>query len=220
MTGVEAAVLTALADHPLRAVLLVVVGALLEGPVVTVTAAALAGVGVLSWWSVWLAAVSADVLADTLLYVLGRHGDRDRPRRMLARLGLTDERRDTLTVQVHAHLPRVVIAAKLVDLGAVPAFLAAGLAGVGLRRFLAWVVPATAVRSGVLVGIGFLAGDRLSEDLTTRPWLLAVGGLAFGMSLVIGRTVVVRLARVPHVAGATAPASPRTPTSRTRDARR
>lgn len=105
MTGVEAAVLTALADDPLRAVLLVVVGALLEGPVVTVTAAALAGAGVLSWWGVWLAAASADVIADTLLYLLGRHGDRGRPRRMLARLGLTDERRDALTVQVHSHLP-------------------------------------------------------------------------------------------------------------------
>jgi membrane protein DedA with SNARE-associated domain len=192
VTGVETAVLTALADHPLRAVLLVVVGALLEGPVVTVTAAALAGIGVLSWWSVWLAAVSADVLADTLLYVLGRHGDRGRPRRMLARLGLTDERRDTLTAQVHAHLPRVVIAAKLVDLGAVPAFLAAGLAGVGLRRFLAWVVPATMVRSGVLVGIGFLAGARFSEDLTGRPWLLAAGGLAIGMLLIVGRAAAAR----------------------------
>ncbi|QYN33855.1 VTT domain-containing protein [Pseudonocardia sp. DSM 110487] len=196
MTGVEAAVLTALADDPLRAVLLVVVGALLEGPVVTVTAAALAGAGVLSWWGVWLAAASADVIADTLLYLLGRHGDRGRPRRMLARLGLTDERRDALTVQVHSHLPRVVIAAKLVDLGAVPAFLAAGLAGVGLRRFLAWVVPATAVRSGVLVGVGFLAGERFSEDLTTRPWLLAVGGLAIGVLLIVGRSAITRRASV------------------------
>lgn len=66
----------------------------LEGPVVTVTAAALAGAGVLPWWSVWLAAASAHVLADTLLYAPGRHGDRGRPRRLLARLGLTDERRD------------------------------------------------------------------------------------------------------------------------------
>ncbi|TQM36763.1 DedA family protein [Pseudonocardia cypriaca] len=198
MTGVEAAVITALADDPLRAVLLVVVGALLEGPVVTVAAAALAGAGVLTWWSVWLAAVSADVIADTLLYALGRHGDRGRPRRVLARLGLTDERRDTLTGEVHAHLPRVVIAAKLVDLGAVPAFLAAGLAGVGLRHFLAWVVPTTMVRSGVLVGIGFLAGDRFSEDLTTRPWLLAVGGLATGAVLLAGRAVVTRLTTRSH----------------------
>ncbi|TWF80443.1 membrane protein DedA with SNARE-associated domain [Pseudonocardia hierapolitana] len=194
MTATAAAVLTALADDPLRAVLLVVVGALLEGPVVTVTAAALAGVGVLSWWSVWLAAVSADVLADTLLYALGRHGAQGRSRRMLVRLGLTDERREALTVQVRAHLPQVVVSAKLVDLGAVPAFLAAGLAGVGLRRFLTWVVPATIVRSGVLVGIGFLAGTRFSEDLARRPWLLAVGGLAIGVVLIVGRAAITRLA--------------------------
>jgi membrane protein DedA with SNARE-associated domain len=193
VTGVEAAVLTALAEHPLRAVLLVVVGALLEGPIVTVTAAALAAGGVLTWWSVWLAAACADVLADTLLYALGRHGDRVRVRRMLVRLGLTDERRGTLTAQVHAQLPRVVIAAKLVDLGAVPAFLAAGLAGVGFRRFLAWVVPATVVRTGVLVGIGFLAGDRFSEDLSAHPWLLAVGGLGIGVLLIVGRAMITRL---------------------------
>ncbi len=200
-TGVDAAALATLAEHPLRATLLVVLGAVVEGPVVTVAAAALAGVGVLPWWGVWVAAASADVLTDTLLHTLGRHGDRGRPRRLLAWLGLTDQRRDTLTVQVHAHLPRVVIAAKLVDLAAVPAFLAVGLAGVRLPRFLAWVVPATVVRSGVLVGIGFLAGDRFSDHLTARPWLLAVGGLAFGVSLVIGRAVAVRLAsayRVNH----------------------
>ena len=197
----DAAVLATLAEDPVRAALLVVLGAVVEGPVVTVTAAALAAVGVLPWWSVWLAAASADVLADTALYVLGRHGDRDRPRRVLARLGLTGRRRDTLTVRVREQLPRVVIAAKLVDLAAVPAFLAAGLAGVGLTRFLAWVVPATVVRSGVLVGIGFLAGDRFSGYLTARPWLLAVGGLAVGVTLVIGRAVAVRLTaahRVPE----------------------
>lgn len=193
-TGVDAAVLATLAEHPLRAALLVVLGAVVEGPVVTVAAAALAAVGVLPWWGVWLAAASADVLADTLLHTLGRHGGRGGPRRVLAWLGLTDQRRDELTVQVHAHLPRVVIAAKLVDLAAVPAFLAAGLAGVGLPRFLAWVVPATVVRSGVLVGIGFLAGERFSDHLVARPWLLAVGGIAFGASLVIGRAVAVRLA--------------------------
>jgi membrane protein DedA with SNARE-associated domain len=69
-----------------------------------------------------------------------------------------------------------------------------GLAGVDLRRFLSWVVPATVVRSGVLVGIGFLAGVRFSEDLTTRPWLLAAGGLAIGALLIVGRAVTTRLA--------------------------
>lgn len=207
MTDVDTAVLAPLADSPLRALLLVALGALLEGSVVTVTAAALAGAGLLPWWGVWLTAACADVVADTLFYGLGRHGGRGRSRRLLARFGLTDERRDALAGQVHARLPQVVVAAKLVDVGAVPAFLAAGLARVRLRRFLAWVVPTTVVRSGVLVGIGALAGDRFAEDLTERPWLLAVGGLAVAVLLVAARWVIGRLSR-PAGPPARSPAAP------------
>jgi membrane protein DedA with SNARE-associated domain len=183
----DSAVLATLAEYPARAELLIVTGAPVEGPVVTVAAAALAGGGLVTWWMVWLAAASADVLADALIFALGRHGDHARVQRLLVRLGLTDQRRGSLTRQVHAHLPRVVIAAKLIDIAAVPTFLAAGLSGVGVRRFLAWVVPATVVRSGVLVGIGLLVGDRFADDLIAHPWLLAVGGFAIALALVIGR---------------------------------
>jgi membrane protein DedA with SNARE-associated domain len=43
--------------------LLVGAGALLEGPVVTIAAAALAGAGHLPWWGVWIAATLADIVA-------------------------------------------------------------------------------------------------------------------------------------------------------------
>lgn len=189
-----AALLAAVPAMPFRALLLVGVGAFLEGPVVTVSAAALAGAGRLPWWGVWLAAVAADVLGDTILYALGRHGDRPRVARILTRLGLTEQRRTALTGEVRNHLPRIVIGAKLVDIGAVPAYLAAGLARVGVRRFLAWIVPATAVRAAVLVGIGHLAGARLADDLAGRPWLLLVGGVAVGVALLLGRLLVTRAA--------------------------
>ncbi|MFP5072658.1 DedA family protein [Pseudonocardia nantongensis] len=193
-----AALLAAVPAVPFRALLLVGVGAFLEGPIVTVSAAALAGAGQLPWWGVWLAAVAADVLGDTILYALGRHGGRPRVARILARLGLTDQRKEALASEVHTHLPRIVIGAKLVDIGAVPAYLAAGLARVGFRRFMAWIVPATAVRAAVLVGIGYLAGDRLADDLAGDPWLLVVGGLSVGVALVLGRVLVTRAATAWH----------------------
>lgn len=189
-----AALLATVPAVPFRALLLVGVGAFLEGPIVTVSAAALAGAGRLPWWGVWLAAVAADVLGDAILYWLGRHGDRPRIAGVLARLGLTEQRRAALTSEVQSHLGRLVIGAKLVDIGAVPAYLAAGLARVGFRRFLTWIVPATAVRAAVLVGIGYLAGDRLADDLAGRPWLLLVGGIAVGVALVLGRLVITRIA--------------------------
>lgn len=192
LSDAVAALLAAIPAAPIRSLLVIGFGAFLEGPIVTVAAAALAGAGQLPWWGVWLAALVADVVGDTLLYALGRHGDRPAVARVLARLGLTDARRDTLTREVRTHLPRIVIGAKLVDIGAIPAYLAAGLANVGYQRFLAWIIPATAVRAAVLVGIGYAAGDRLAADLQSDPWLLLVGGLAVGVALVVGRLAIVR----------------------------
>lgn len=189
-----AALLAAVPAVPFRSLLLVGVGAFLEGPIVTVSAAALAGAGRLPWWGVWVAAVAADVLGDAILYWLGRHGDRPKVARVLTRLGLTEQRREALTTEVRSHLGRLVIGAKLVDIGAVPAYLAAGLARVGFRRFLTWIIPATAVRAAVLVGIGYMAGDRLADDLAGRPWLLLVAGIAVGAALVLGRLAVTRVA--------------------------
>ncbi|MEQ3551911.1 VTT domain-containing protein [Pseudonocardia nematodicida] len=187
-----AGLIAAAPSAPFRSLVVVAVGAFLEGPIVTVAAAALAGAGQLPWWGVWIAALVADVVGDTVLYVLGRHGDRPRVARLLTRLGLTDARRTSLTREVRSHLPRIVIGAKLVDIGAVPAYLAAGLANVGYRRFLAWIVPTTAVRVTVLVGLGYAVGDRLARDLVERPWLLLVGGLLVGAVLLAGRLVVGR----------------------------
>ncbi|OLL80588.1 hypothetical protein Ae168Ps1_2994 [Pseudonocardia sp. Ae168_Ps1] len=193
LTDAVAALLAAVPAAPVRSLLVIAIGAFLEGPVVTGAAAALAGAGQLPWWGVWVAALAADVLGDTVLYALGRHGERPRVARVLTRLGLTDARRAALTREVRTHLPRIVLGAKLVDIGAIPAYLAAGLANVGYRRFLTWIVPLAAARTAVLVGIGYAAGDRLAADLESRPWLLLVGGLAVGIALVLGRVAVTRM---------------------------
>ena len=86
----------------------------------------------------------------------------------------------------HDDLPAVVAGAKLVDVGAVPAFLAAGWSGVAYRRFLGWVALCTALRVSVLVALGVLAGEHLAarvEGVLDRPWLAVLGGLAVGAVL-------------------------------------
>lgn len=167
---------------------------LVEGPIATVMAGAMVGVGLLGWWPAWAAAVAADLLADSLLYLVGRSGTGSRGAQLLCRLGLTDDRRETLRDKVVVNLPRVVLGAKLVDVGAVPAFLAAGLAGVGYRRFLAWNAPVTAVRSAVLLGLGAAAGNQLAVTVRTEPWLIALVGLALGLTLLAIHAAVTRIA--------------------------
>lgn len=181
-------------DGPTLGVTLAVLflGVLVEGPVVSVVAGSLAGAGLLDWWVVWLVAFAADVVADTVFYVLGRGGRRPGIAPLLVRLGLTADRREVLRAKVGGHPGRVVLGAKLVDVGAIPAFLAIGLAGVSYRRFVAWVVPLTALRSALLVGIGWVVGGRFAAELADRPWIIVAVGLGVGLVLVAGRALWVR----------------------------
>ncbi|WP_370588889.1 hypothetical protein [Pseudonocardia sp. C8] len=170
------------------------VGVLLEGPVVTVVAGSLAGAGLLDWWVVWLVVLAADVVSDTVFYLLGRGGRRPRVAPLLVRLGLTDRRRDALCDTVQDKLGNVVTGAKLVDVGAIPAFLAIGLAGVPYHRFLAWAAPVAAVRTAVLVAVGWGVGGRFASELADRPWIIVAVGAGAGLVLMAGRALWVRVA--------------------------
>lgn len=191
VAGAVAAVTGLLGTSPL---LVLGPAMVLEGPVATLVAGAMVGVGLLGWWPAWGVAVAADLVMDSLLYAIGRSGTGSRGARLLRRLGLTDARREQLNDRIGTHLPRVVLGAKLVDIGAVPAFLAAGLAGVGYRRFLAWNAPATAVRAAVLLGLGALVGSRLSSTVRADPWLVALVGIALGLTLLAIHAAVTRIA--------------------------
>lgn len=156
---------------------------LAEGPVATVLAGTLVGAGLVLFWPILAVVVLADVLADTGIYVLGRLGNRRQVAPWLSRLGLTEERRVRLTATVGRNLPRVVLGAKAADLAAIPSYLAAGLARVPYRRFLAWVAPASAVRAAVLIGLGVVFG-RQAADLLASPGTAL--GLAAVVALLIG----------------------------------
>ena len=62
---------------------------------------------------------------------------------------------------------RAIIGAKVVDAAAVPVFVAAGLTKVGYVRFLGWTVAATLPKAGLLMVLGFFAGEQ-ALDLIQR----------------------------------------------------
>ena len=169
---------------------------LLEGPVATFVGGTLVGAGHAALVLVWLLAFGTDVVLDSALYLLGRAGRRAGRRpwaaRLTARLGFSAGRQDALCRKASDHLGGVVAGAKLVDVGAVPAFLAAGYAGVAYRRFLGWTALLTAVRVSVLVGLGALTGEHLAarvEGVLDRPWLAVLGGLCLAAVLLAVRAV-------------------------------
>jgi membrane protein DedA with SNARE-associated domain len=181
---------TALADHPYALLGPLV---LAEGPAATVLAGSLVGAGLAAFWPILLIVVVADVTADSVLYLLGRFGNGPRMTRLLRRLGLTDRRRLRLTTAVTGNLPRVVAGAKAVDIAAVPAFLAAGLARVPYRRFVSWIAVASAARAVVLLGVGVLFG-RTAADLLDSPATALGLTLALAVVVALGHLIVRRWA--------------------------
>jgi membrane protein DedA with SNARE-associated domain len=172
---------TAVTDHPYPLVGLLV---MVEGPAATVLAGSLVGAGLAMFWPILLIVVVADVAADSVLYLLGRAGDRPRVAWLLRRLGLTADRRVRLTAAVNDRLPLLVAGAKAVDLVAVPTFLAAGLARVPYARFLSWVAVAGTVRAVVLLAVGLVFG-RSAADLLHSP------GTALGLALCLAVTAAI-----------------------------
>jgi membrane protein DedA with SNARE-associated domain len=155
---------------------------LAEGPAATVLAGSLVGAGLAAFWPILLIVVVADVAADSALYLLGRFGGRPRIARLLRRLGMTEKRRVRLTAAVVDNLPKVVAGAKAIDLAAIPAYLAAGLARIPYRRFVGWVGLASAIRAGVLIGLGVIFGRQAAELLKSPATAIA---LTLGLAVVV-----------------------------------
>lgn len=169
----------------------------LEGPVATFVGGTLVGAGHAALLVVWLLAFGIDVVLDSALFLVGRLARRagrfPRAAAVAQRLGFTVDRQNALSRKASEHLGSVVAGAKLVDVGAVPAFLAAGWSGVAYRRFLGWIALLTAVRVSVLLGLGTLTGEHLAarvEGILDRPWLAVLGGLAIALVLLGAKAVV------------------------------
>ncbi|GAB7192654.1 hypothetical protein NUM3379_33630 [Kineococcus sp. NUM-3379] len=152
---------------------------LVEGPLATVLAGSLVAAGSIALPSAALIALVADLTADTGFFLLGRLGRAGRGRRFLERLGLTDARAAHLEARLTGNLPGVLAAAKVVDIAAVPALLAAGMSGIRYSRFIAWNALLTAPKVAVLLTLGAVFGSQAARHLDAGTVLaLAAAGAA------------------------------------------
>ncbi|MGH3085781.1 MAG: DedA family protein [Rubrobacteraceae bacterium] len=133
---------------------------MVEGPLATICAGVLVSAGLARWAPAFILVVAADLAGDTLYYLLGRSGRRPGASRLLARLGLDEERLATLEESFDRNGAKALAGAKIADFAAIPTLAAAGLLGMNYKRFLAWDLAVTIPKSAALIALGFFFGQQ------------------------------------------------------------
>ncbi|MBS1182005.1 MAG: hypothetical protein H6Q99_1885 [Proteobacteria bacterium] len=165
--------------------------AVLEGPIVTVIAGYLASLTILSLWQVIPCVIAADIVGDSLLYLLGRLALGSLGPTWRDRLGLSPRRLYSLMRGFRRHGTRILVVAKLTHAAGFAALTAAGAARMPFVTFLLANTLASIPKSLVFVTLGYLFGSAYE---TIAGWL-SVEAAALVLALGVGGGLVVYLRR-------------------------
>ena len=159
--------------------------ALVEGPMATVFGAILASQGLLHIGGVYGVAVAGDLVGDILVYGVGMSG-RATHSLVGRRFNLSRYPRFTpLLAQFRTRPGRVLVTAKLTHAAGFLVLLSAGAARIPFWRFLGFNLLATLPKSGVLVLLGFFAGEAWHR-IDLWLWVFSCSFLVlFGIAFIV-----------------------------------
>jgi membrane protein DedA with SNARE-associated domain len=169
--------------------LLIFLGVTVEGPGVTLAAAALAGSGILDPYLVFLAAASGNVTGDLCWYMLGFFGRFERSLSWFPPLRRLEPQIARLKTRMNQHAPQMLLISKLsLGIGSIPTLIAAGLAHVAWWR----VVPVQLVGETIWTGSLVLIGVFLGQYVARLERILQIAGIVGGAIFVAGLIFLLR----------------------------
>lgn len=155
--------------------------AIIEGPIVAVLAGVLCAQGVLDWRFVLAILVAGDLIGDLIYYAAGRFSQ-GWLHRMVLRLRLPLQGAKDLAARVSAHSTRMLLIGKWTHAIGALVLIAAGVARVGIARFMVINLLATLPKSALLLGAGMWAGANAAgifhDAGYIAPALLVLGAAA------------------------------------------
>lgn len=153
--------------------------AMVEGPIVTVIAGFLGSLKQLDLRWAYLVIVAGDLVGDSVYYALGRFAHGRVPEKFLRFLGITPARLE-LIKHYFAHHPKKTFALGKLSHGAGgAALLAAGLVRYPFGKFLTYNLVLTAIKSLLLILIGFYFGQAFRHIKTYLDYAATLGILIF-----------------------------------------
>jgi membrane protein DedA with SNARE-associated domain len=130
--------------------------AVLEGPIITIISGFLVYRGILSFVGAFLVVFFGDAISDTVFYLIGRGGKKYVHK--LKFLHITDEHVARVEAQYERSPWKTMIVAKVSYGLGIPFMLATGLSKMSTERFLFFMGVLNAIRSLLLLSIGYYFG--------------------------------------------------------------
>jgi membrane protein DedA with SNARE-associated domain len=169
--------------------LLIFLGAVVEGPGVTLAAAALAGSGILDPYLVFLTAGAGNLSADLGWYMLGFLGRFESSLSWFPPLKRLEPQIARVKTRMNQHAVKMLLISKLfLGIGSIPTLITAGIARVAWWRVVTVQMVGEMIWTGSLVLIGVFLGQYVAR----LERILQIAGIAGGAILVAGLIFLLR----------------------------
>ncbi|MFZ0451755.1 MAG: VTT domain-containing protein [Desulfatiglandaceae bacterium] len=165
---------------------------LVEGPVVTLGAAALAGAGRLNPWMVFAVACAGNLTSDSLWYMIGYTGHLDFVRKRLPGFTRFDRQIRAIEKRLRKDGIRLLVISKLsFSLMAIPVLIGAGISRVSWWRILGAASICQIIWGGSLVLVGYyLGGSVVRHRLGLEAGIFFGGLFVFVIVMTLSRYTV------------------------------
>lgn len=157
--------------------------AVIEGPVVTVIAGWLASIGVINLAKAYVLVVVADLVGDSILYLLGRYAPLALPQSWRNRIGASPRNLVRLRQSFRDTGPKILMIGKITHAAGFAALFAAGTARMRFGTFLLFNLLATLPKSAAFLALGYLVGTAVTNAGDWISALSAVGLAVAGLIL-------------------------------------
>ncbi len=161
--------------------------ALVEGPIIAVICGWFVALGILNFFVVYLLLIFANILGDTIYYLIGYWGGPPLIKKWGHWFKLDLEETVKLKKHFDNHGGKILLTAKITPHFASAAVLVgAGLAKYSFWSFLRYSLTIEIIKTAILMTIGYFIGDAYQKVVVYLDYAGAVLSIALAVALALG----------------------------------
>lgn len=182
---------------------LMFIGMVVEGPVITAAAAFAAALGYFNFWIVLVLAVAGDLVGDFIYYGVGYFSRIAVVEKYGHHVGITKERMEKLERLIKTHPKKTMVAIKLSPFLPTPGLMMMGAVRMSLEQFSEMAILVTLPKAILFTALGYYFGrayDTIAHYIQNGEYFILVAIIAivlvYHLYKKLGSAISVRLEKI------------------------